>query len=382
MKRLLLLGGGHAHLEVMRLIGLSPLQDTEVTLISPGIRQVYSGMIPGWIAGHYSLDECTIRLDQLAEQSDCRFLQTRATAIDPLCNEVEVADGDRLRYDVLSINTGADIAMNTFHTDAPECVWPIRPLEIFAESLEHYDAQIATCDSSRIAIIGGGAASVELILALHHRYSHNHDTHHVQLTLITEGTDLLPEYPCKIRSAIKSEFNAKGIQIVLGSRAIGYQQGSVVFANGARWTADRIILATGPAAPDWVACSGLEPDQYGFIAVDEMQSSLSHDNVFAVGDIATRYEDPQRKSGVQAVRAGPALTENLRLALSGRSLWPHYPSHRALQLISTGDRRAIASWRGLSASGHWVWRWKDAIDRRFVARYASDNSAVTAAAQS
>lgn len=382
MKRLLLLGGGHAHLEVMRLIGLSPLQNTEVTLISPSIRQVYSCMIPGWIAGHYCLDDCTIRLDQLANQANCRFLQTRAAAIDPLCNEVEVADGGRLRYDVLSINTGADIAGETFHTDFPECVWPIRPLESFAKSLELYDAQIATCDSSRIAIIGGGAASVELILALHHRYSRNRDTQHVQFTLITAGTDLLLEYPSKVRSTIEIEFDAKGIQIVDESRAIGYQQGSVVFANGARWPADRIILATGPAAPDWVTYSGLEQDQSGFIAVDEMQCSLSHDNVFAVGDIATRHEYPLHKSGVQAVRAGPGHAKNLRLALSGQPLWPYYPSHRALQLIGTGDRRAIASWQGLTASGHWVWRWKDAIDRRFVARYAANNSAVAATAQS
>ncbi len=378
MKRLLLLGGGHAHLEVMRLIGLSPLQDTEVTLISPSIRQVYSGMIPGWIAGHYSLDECTIRLDSLAEQSKCGFLQTRATAIDPQCNEVECADGRRLRYDVLSINTGADIRTDVFRTDSPECVWPIRPLESFAESLEHYDAQIATCDSSRIAIIGGGAASVELILALHHRFSRNRDTQQVQLTLITAGTDLLLEYPCKVRSAIKTEFGAKGIQIVDGSRAIGYLQGSVVFANGARWPADRVILATGPAAPGWVTHSGLEQDHSGFIAVDEMQRSLSHDNVFAVGDIATRQEDPLHKSGVQAVRAGPWHAKTLRRALSGQPLWPYYPSRRALQLIGTGDRRAIASWQGLTASGHWVWRWKDTIDRRFIDRYAACNPTVAA----
>lgn len=382
MKRLLLLGGGHAHLEVMRLIGLSPLQDTEVVLISPGIRQVYSCMIPGWIAGHYSLDDCTIRLDQLARQANCRFMQTQATAIDPQCNEVECADGSRLRYDVLSVNTGADIAMDTFHTDSPERVWPIRPLESFAASLERYDAPIASHDCSRIAIIGGGAASVELTLALHHRYNRNHGIRHVQLTLITAGTGLLPEYPDKMRSAVETEFAAKGIQIVYGTRAIAYRQGSAVFANGARWPSDRIILATGPAAPDWVARSGLEQDQSGFIAVDEMQRSLSHGNVFAVGDIATRHEDPLHKSGVQAVRAAPGHAKNLRLALSGQPLWPYYPSHRALQLIGTGDRRAIASWQGLTASGHWVWRWKDAIDRRFVTRYAANNSAVAATAQS
>ena len=377
MKRLLLLGGGHAHLEVIRSIGQTPIQDTEVILISPSINQIYSGMIPGWIAGHYSLDDCTIRLDLLAEQSKCRFLKTLATAIDPQQNEVECADGSRLSYDVLSINTGSDVASNTFQTDSSDAVWPIRPLESFATSLEQYDAQIAAHTISRIAIIGGGAASVELTLALHYRNTRHPGTHPIQLTLITAETDLLPEYHHKVRSTIKNEFISKGIQIIYGSRAIGYQNGSVVFTNRTRWPSDRILLATGPVAPAWVDRSGLEQDQFGFIAVDEMQCSLSHDNVFAVGDIATRYEDPQYKSGVQAVRAGPPLADNLRFALSGQPLWPHYPSQRALQLISTGNRRAVASWRGLSASGHWIWRWKDAIDRRFIARYAPDSPVVT-----
>lgn len=378
MKRLLLLGGGHAHLEVIRSIGRSPIQDTEVVLISPNINQIYSGMIPGWVAGHYSLDDCSIRLDLLAEQSKCRFFKTQATAIVPQRNEVECADGSRLGYDVLSINTGADVAANVFRTDIPEAVWPIRPLENFATSLEQCDAQIAAHTISRIAIIGGGAASVELTLALHYRHSRHHGTHPIQLSLITAEEDLLLEYPHKVRNAIKDEFSSKGIQIIYGSRAIGYQNGSVEFTNGTRLPSDRILLATGPVAPAWLASSGLEQDPFDFIAVDEMQCSLSHDNVFAVGDIATRYEDPQYKSGVQAVRAGPALADNLRFALSGQPLWPHYPSQRALQLISTGDRRAIASWRGLSASGHWIWRWKDAIDRRFVARYSPDSSIVVA----
>jgi len=63
------------------------------------------------------------------------------------------------------------------------------------------------------------------------------------------------------------------------------------------------------------------------------------------------------------------LSRNLRAALTGGTLAAYVPQTRALALISTGDRYAVASWGPLSVAGRWVWRWKDRIDRRFMARY-------------
>ena len=71
-------------------------------------------------------------------------------------------------------------------------------------------------------------------------------------------------------------------------------------------------------------------------------------------------------SGVHAVFAGPVLAHNLIAAINGRILKSYWPRKKSLYLLATGPKHAIASWGAFSAQGHWVWRWKDWIDRRFM----------------
>jgi NADH dehydrogenase FAD-containing subunit len=91
--------------------------------------------------------------------------------------------------------------------------------------------------------------------------------------------------------------------------------------------------------------------------------------VFGAGDCVNELGHPLPKAGVFAVRAGPVLAANLRAALDAKPLQPHLPKKRFLALVSTGDRNAVAAWNGFSWSGGWVWRWKDRIDRAWIARY-------------
>ena len=82
MKRLLLLGGGHAHLQVMRAFANEAVPAAELTLVTPYPRLTYSGMVPGHVAGHYSLEQCSVPLAPMAERAGVRLLQGAATAID------------------------------------------------------------------------------------------------------------------------------------------------------------------------------------------------------------------------------------------------------------------------------------------------------------
>jgi NADH dehydrogenase FAD-containing subunit len=138
---------------------------------------------------------------------------------------------------------------------------------------------------------------------------------------------------------------------------------------------DLLLWATGAQAQAWqrdAARRGrLAVDAAGFVRVDARLQSVSHPRVFAVGDCAA-FDPPLPKAGVFAVRQGPVLTAQLRAALAGAAAPPAYrPQRRFLVLLATGDGRAIASRGRLWAEGRWVMRWKDHIDRGFIAGFAA-----------
>jgi NADH dehydrogenase FAD-containing subunit len=166
---------------------------------------------------------------------------------------------------------------------------------------------------------------------------------------------------------------------VLNQRCIEISSGQVQLDNGARLVCDVPLLALPTVAPDWLQGSGLMLDAHGFVSTTPTLQSASHAEVFAAGDVASRNDRELARSGVFAVRAGPALALNLRRHLAGGPLQPWQPKERSLYLLSCGGHRAIASWGQLSAQGRWVWAWKNWIDRRFVASYAEPVAAPEAA---
>jgi len=156
---------------------------------------------------------------------------------------------------------------------------------------------------------------------------------------------------------------------VLPDLAVGIQAGEVFLGCGARLACDVPVIATVTQAPAWLGSSGLVLTEDGFIAVDACQRSTSHTQVFAAGDVSTRVDRPLARSGMYAVRTGPALRKNLAAAVAGAEPSPHEPAKNTLNLLSCGQQEAIASWGNYSAQGRWVWLLKDWIDRSFIKRY-------------
>ena len=167
--------------------------------------------------------------------------------------------------------------------------------------------------------------------------------------------------------------NERSINWHAGSRVTRLDGEHAILADGTRIAAGAALLMTGAAAPRWPAQSGLACNAQGFVEVLPSLQSRSHDFVFAAGDIAA-YAQARPKSGVFAVRAGPALAANLRRAVSGQALADWRPQQRALYLVSTGDQFAMAAWGSLGWWGEWVWRWKARIDRDFMRRFATPES--------
>jgi NADH dehydrogenase FAD-containing subunit len=149
----------------------------------------------------------------------------------------------------------------------------------------------------------------------------------------------------------------------------GVEPGALVLASGARLACDVPVIATGVGPPAWLGTSGLALDERGFVSTGPTLQSTSHPEVFAAGDVASRWDAPHPRSGVHAVRAGPPLALNLRRFIGAGELQPYTPQRRTLNLLSCGERRALMAWGDWVAEGRWAWWWKDRIDRAFIRRF-------------
>jgi pyridine nucleotide-disulfide oxidoreductase family protein len=363
-RQLLLLGAGHAHVHVLSNMAQSPWAGAQVTLIAPYDRQLYSGMVPGFVAGHYALEDCVIPLEPLVRRSGIRWIQRSVRAMEATTQTVTLDDGSVLHYDWLSINTGPVQDRALIEQSIPgarEHALFIRPIEAFG-ALWPQVVEMAESKPLRIAVVGAGAGGIELAMAVRKRLPQ------AAVTLLCGNTPLGAGYSEGVQARIKAALVRRKITL-LPDNAAGIRLGEVVLASGATLACDVPIIATGAQAPAWLLASGLVLDLQGFVAVDSCQRSTSHPQVFAAGDVSTRADRTLARSGVYAVRAGPVLAMNLTAAIASQPLTEHQPPDQTLNLLSCGDRYAIASWGKHSAEGRWVWWLKDWIDRRFLKRY-------------
>ncbi|TNF62540.1 MAG: pyridine nucleotide-disulfide oxidoreductase [Burkholderiales bacterium] len=376
MKKLLLLGAGHAHVHVLSRLAQHHPADLDVTVLTPYDFQTYSGMTPGFVAGHYTETDCQIPLAPLIRAAGARWVAGRCIGLDAQARKVRVGTHPNqtgtpsvLTYDLLSVDTGAVIDRERLEEEMPgaaQHALMVRPIEAFARLWPDVVA-LARRQSVSVAVIGAGAAGIELLLAICHRLQAK-GMPVSRFTLLTGGGAVGANYPPGVQRRILRQLRKRGVT-VLNDACVGVEPGRLHLGSGATLACDVPVLAIGTHAPPWLRGSGLELSGSGHLLVNAFQQSTSHPEVFAAGDVCTRADRPHPKSGVYAVRAGPALATNLFAAHEGQALTPHHPPERTLNLLSCGTGHAIASWGPLHAEGGWAWRWKDRIDRAFMARY-------------
>ena len=366
-RHLLLAGGGHSHVEVLRRWALAPEPDTRLTLLSPDRLTPYSGMVPGLIAGHYRAEECHIDLAALCAAAGATQVTARVAALDPAGHRVITDDGRVMAYDWLAIDVGAMPATSGIAGSRRYGI-PIRPVAGFLT--QWHELRAAALMAPRpleLAVVGGGAAGVEVVLAMQHRI--NAEGGRARFTLVTGGSGLLPALAPAVRRHLARILADRQIRLCQGAAVTRAGAGRLELADGRIELCDEVVWANGSAAPAWLRASGVACDAGGYLAVDATLRSISHREIFGSGDAASQVGSPRPKSGVYAVRHGPPLHDNLRCVLRGEPLREYRPQRRTLALISTGERCAVASYGTLACHGPWVWRWKDHIDRSFIARY-------------
>ncbi|RYC15784.1 FAD-dependent oxidoreductase [Ciceribacter ferrooxidans] len=362
--RLVLVGGGHAHLIVLEALAKRREATLDVTLVTPSRWQYYSGMLPGWIMGRYGDDDCRVDLRPLATQAGVHLILDQVTAMNADRNLLCLGDGRHLEYDLLSLDTGSETNIEWL-ASLSDRLLTVKPVEQFCERWRRAFKQLAGRERSRLVVVGGGAAGAELSVAVKTALSAADGE--CSVTLVTGNSGLLSGHNSMVRRRMQSALEMSGITI-LHERAAGVEDG-VLLPGGELVEADFVIAATGARPSAFLAQSRLGLSDNGFVAVDSFHKSVSHRNVFAAGDVSARLDDATTRSGVHAVRAGPILAHNLIAAAKDRSLRPYRLRRRSLYLLVSGPDKAILSWGGLGAAGRWVWRWKDWIDRNFIKRF-------------
>jgi selenide,water dikinase len=374
VRDIVLVGAGHSHVGVLRMFGMDPMPGVRLTLVTRQVHTPYSGMLPGMIAGLYDQDQAHIDTGPLTRFARARLYHSEVIGLNLSARRVICRDRPPVPYDILSINIGSTPSAREIAGVEQHAI-PVKPIDGFIGRFEAARQRVLEARGrARIGVVGGGAGGVELLLSLHRRLTRDvaaagFDSTGLAFTLITSTDEPLPTFPPRMRQRFAKLLRERGIRVVAGGRASEVRADAVLVEGTGPIALDEVFWTTRAAPAGWLASTGLALDPEGFIKVTESLQSVSHPDVFAAGDIAAIEGRAPPKSGVYAVRSGPPLANNLGRLLQGKRPVAYKPQREALYLISTGERYALGARNGFTFEGAWVWKLKDFIDRRFMAKF-------------
>ncbi|MFP3978459.1 selenide, water dikinase SelD [Marinobacter sp. KMM 10035] len=374
LRDIVLIGGGHSHVGVLKRFAMKPVPGVRLTLICRDTHTPYSGMLPGYVAGHYSYDDVHIDLSRLAEFAGARFYRSEAIGIDRNSKRVICKGRPDVPYDILSINIGSSPRVNEVE-GATEFAVPVKPITGFnnrwlslLSRIENHQGPLT------VGVVGAGAGGVELTLAMQYRLKNElekrgRDSDQLHFHLFDAAKEILPTHNTKVREIFRTTLSDRGVKLHLGSPVEKVSDGLLRTASGESQQVDEVLWVTRAGGPAWLQETGLALDDGLFLRVRDTLQVENDDSIFAVGDIANVVNHPREKAGVFAVRQGPPLADNLKRMALGKAPKDFHPQKKWLALISTGDKYAVASRGDLQFDGALVWRWKDWIDRRFMEKF-------------
>jgi selenide,water dikinase len=373
-RELVLVGGGHSHVQVLRALAMNPLPGVRLSVIVDTPIAIYSGMVPGYLAGQYSVEQLSIDVPALARLAGAETIVARALSLDPEARRIGIEGGPAVAYDLTSINIGSTVA----GLELPGIRQHALPTRPIGELVRRSDELISRArewplgEPFRVVVVGGGAGGVELAFTLEHRLR-TAATCRIEMLLLHAGPHLLEGYPRSLGRRVERRASRRGIGIRCRARVAGAARESIRLGDGTALPCDALIWVTGAVSHPLFRDSGLATDPRGFVTTRSTLQVEGHDDIFAVGDCATLIDHPDTpKAGVYAVRQGPVLVDNLRAGLAGTPLQTYSPQQDFLTLLNLGDGTALGAKWGLSFEGRWVMRFKDWIDRRFMQRFSVD----------
>ncbi|MGY6704926.1 FAD-dependent oxidoreductase [Roseinatronobacter sp.] len=360
---IVLIGGGHTHALVLHQLAQTPLLNARVTLVTPAPKAPYTGMLPGFIAGHYTRADLDIDLQDLVARIGGRLVLGKVDRLD-LTEHVIGGEGfDDIGYDLVSVDIGITSDLPALQGYAEHAV-SAKPLGAYAQRWNDWLEQVDSGVRRReVAVLGAGVAGVELALAMAFRLRGQ-----PHIVRVIDRGRALPNIGAFARKRLLAHLARFGIEVRDHVDVTAIEADKVICANGESIGASFVVGVAGTRPQEWLLQTGLELER-GFIKVDRHLRTLTDERVFAVGDCAHMTHAPRPKAGVFAVRQAPYLLANLRAAL-GAGPWRAYqPQRDYLKLVSLGDKTALADKWGLPLEGRWLWRLKDSIDAKFMRQF-------------
>ncbi len=368
MRRVILVGGGHAHLEVLRRCVEDGIPDgVEVVLISPLPFHVYTGMVPGYLHGAYEAGSITFDLPAICRAGGVRYSEA---SVDRVSGPRQFVDaGARMEFDVASLDVGS-IPSGALDPAICEHAAFVRPLPQLL-SLDARLAALKRASADRVpvvTVVGAGAAGIEVALAIKARLSTSGRA--VIVSLRDESPEVLPGFPESLRRRARSILDTAGVQIATGERVTSVAARSIGLADGTRVESHLTVWLTAATPAPVLSASDLPLDPDGFFCVDRQLRSTDGSPVWGAGDCVTLAYAPKiARAGVYAVREGPVLAHNLWASIGSREMRAYIPQADFLMALDTADGKALLRERGVISHSRWALWLKRWIDRRFVARY-------------
>lgn len=264
LKDLVLIGGGHSHVHLLKSFGNTPIPGVRLTLISRDVETPYSGMLPGYIAGYYTREQCHIDLLRLCSFAKVRFIRAEACNLDTT-NKLIYCNDNRppFTYDLTSIDIGITPSLPSYmRSPLFNSITPVKPIDGFCARWDTIMTRVLKMDPSqsiRIVVVGGGAGGVELCFAIHHRLTKElkamgrDPAQLLRVSIINRGSNLMSSHNSGVQRIVNRLMREKNIEVILGADVIDaeLQQGTthLITARGARIPCDEAIWCTQVSHP-------------------------------------------------------------------------------------------------------------------------------------
>ncbi|MCB2313567.1 FAD-dependent oxidoreductase [Clostridium tagluense] len=365
IKRLLLVGGGHTHIFLIKQFCLNPIPGFEVLLVSDSNYQYYSGMAAGYVEGFYNLDEISFDLKKMCKHGGVEFIHGRITGIDAQNRCVTLESNEIVYFDILSVDTGSDMAGKSVH-GVLKYACCIKPLENLFTLRGNFMENIA--NGSQVVIAGAGAAGIEMAFAL--KVLSDKIKKNIKITLVHSGNLILKGYHENVREITLRMLSKDKIEVLSNHKILRISEKNIFMESGKQIKYDFLIWAAGPKANPLYKASGFKVDADGYMMVNSYLQSVDYDFVFGAGDCISFYEFSYvKKVGVYAIREAPHLYNNILKFIRNDGLKEYIPQKNYMAIISSGNKKGIMQYKGMAISGGACWKLKDFIDCKFMKKF-------------